>query len=293
MHTLAQNAVNILGKNGKKWIANLPSTIQLLADYWKLTNIVPVNNMSYHYVALATCNNSRAVVVKIGFETKVTAAEKRALTYFGNNNVSIQLIDYHAKYNALLLEQAIPGNSLKSFYPNDDKFVIDCYVDTVRKLLNKSPLNLDGFCHISDWLKKLDQFKSDKLPQDLLGKAIKLKNELLASITEEKLLHGDLHHDNILKHNDSWLVIDPKGIIGETEFEMAAFDFIHATELTDLVKANKLFHERVQSIAEKSDLNANRIKEWVFVRLVLSAAWYIESKEDPGVPIKLAKILMG
>ena len=132
MHTLAQNAVNILGKNGKKWIANLPSTIQLLADYWKLTNIVPVNNMSYHYVALATCNNSRAVVVKIGFETKVTAAEKRALTYFGNNNVSIQLIDYHAKYNALLLEQAIPGNSLKSFYPNDDKFVIDCGVSPVR-----------------------------------------------------------------------------------------------------------------------------------------------------------------
>jgi len=37
------------------------------------------------------------------------------------------------------------------------------------------------------------------------------------------VLHGDLHHFNILSSGDRWLAIDPKGIIGEPEFEPAAY----------------------------------------------------------------------
>lgn len=45
-------------------------------------------------------------------------------------------------------------------------------------------------------------------------------------------LHGDLHQDNILKQGNGWLAIDPKGVIGEAEFEIAAFDFMYIRELT-------------------------------------------------------------
>ena len=44
-------------------------------------------------------------------------------------------------------------------------------------------------------------------------------------------------------------------------------------------------------MAAKSNLSAERIKGWVLVRLVLSAAWHIEDNGDPSLAIKLAEIL--
>lgn len=43
------------------------------------------------------------------------------------------------------------------------------------------------------------------------------------NVKETFLLHGDLYPDNILSSQRGWLVIDPKGVIGEREFELAAF----------------------------------------------------------------------
>jgi streptomycin 6-kinase len=40
---------------------------------------------------------------------------------------------------------------------------------------------------------------------------------LLSSPCKQLVLHGDLHHDNILNDGNDWLTIDPKGIIGEAE----------------------------------------------------------------------------
>ena len=164
-------------------------------------------------------------------------------------------------------------------------------MDTVQKLLNKSLPNKHSFRHISDWLRAIDRFKSNQLPQYLLEKAIHLKNALLTSMRTEVLLHGDLHHDNILKNGDTWLTIDPKGIIGEPEFEIAAFDFIQAFELANDREAKELFLNRIKIIAEKSNLSAKRIRDWAFVRLVLSAIWYIEDNGDPSSAIKLARVL--
>jgi len=200
MKNLRKNAINILGKEGNIWLSHLPNTIEILADHWNLSSIHPVDNMTYHYVAKAMQGGSRPVILKIGFDKISIVNEKRALAYF-DGNASIQIIDYNQNYNSLLLQQAIPGViSLKSFYPHKDRFVIDSYVTTVKKLLAK-PLISRGyhFPHISDWLIAIDTVAPSQLPEYLLKKAMHLKNTLLASLNIEYLLHGDLHHDNIIK----------------------------------------------------------------------------------------------
>ena len=46
---------------------------------------------------------------------------------------------------------------------------------------------------------------------------------LCASQTSTRLLHGDLHHYNILRDGDrGWVAIDPKGVVGEVEYEIGA-----------------------------------------------------------------------
>ena len=52
-----------------------------------------------------------------------------------------------------------------------------------------------------------------------------------------------------------------------------------------------IFEERVNLLAQKANLNAQRIKDWAFVRLILMTAWYVEDNGDPSWAIKLAEAL--
>lgn len=287
MDTLIRNITGIYGEKGQEWFNNLPQIINFLCNHWQLTQLKPVSNMTYNYVAKAISKLNQSVVLKISCDEKTIIDEKEALKHFAGSG-AIQLIDYQDQYFAMLLEQAVPGVSLKTYYPQQMDIVINCYLQTAIRLhLKKLPTHFH-FKHISEWLKSIDNCHSDHIPKKLLYEAKILKNKLLASSHQQVLLHGDLHHDNVLQHGNEWLAIDPKGIIGEPEFEFAAFDFIHDSELNDNKNIQQLFDERLQLMAKKAQYNIQRIRDWVFIRLVLAAAWCIEDNGDPSWNINLA-----
>lgn len=290
MQKLTQNIIGIFGKKGKIWLDHLPLFVEQLRIRWNLSQLVPVDNMTYNYVVKAITNDNRRVVLKIGCDVKSIEHERLALKHFDGNG-SIKLMDDDKEYHALLLQQAVPGISLKSFYPAQADFVIDRYAETTKKLHAKPLPDNHHFAHIRDWLTAIDSVESGQIPENLLKKALRLKKELLESPGRQVVLHGDLHHDNILNDGNDWLAIDPKGIIGEPEFEAAAFDFIHSAETIHALDVQKLFGGRAALLAQKSNLSLQRIKDWVFVRLILAAAWSIEDKSDPGWDIEQARRL--
>lgn len=75
---------------------------------------------------------------------------------------------------------------------------------------------------------------------------------------------GDLHHDNILQNSDDearysfsdggWLVIDPKGVIGEQAYEVAAFIRNPIPELLTHDDAPTIIHNRITRFAELLEL---------------------------------------
>lgn len=290
MNTLTQNSINLFGEKGKHWISSLPHIVDELAMHWTLSQITSVDNMTFNYVAKAMTYTQEPVILKISCDPKSIAEEKLALEYF-NGNGSIQLIAENDKYHALLLQQAIPGMTLKSHYSSQPEYVMDCYIATMKKLHNPFLSNKKSYRHIQDWLKAIDELQDRYCPAHLVKKAITLKNELLSSMTNEIFLHGDLHHDNILKNDDQWLAIDPKGVIGEPEFEIAAFDFMYVDELVHQIDVKDIFEARVNILAQKADLNPQRIKDWVFVRLILMAAWQVQDNNNPTWAIQLAEKL--
>jgi streptomycin 6-kinase len=51
---------------------------------------------------------------------------------------------------------------------------------------------------------------------DIFSLSAETAHALLAAPREITVLHGDIHHDNILHFGErGWLAIDPKGLIGE------------------------------------------------------------------------------
>lgn len=286
MNRFEKTVTNTWGEIGKKWLKRLPSIITKLADHWSLQDIKPVKNMSYNYVALAMQHKNQPVALKISCDSKLIFDEYRALKHF-NGCGAIRIINIDKKNNALLLEQAIPGLTLKENPPTDIKTAYSIYQQIIKKL-SSQPHPKDHYIHAEKWCDAIDRIQDPRINQKLIDKAKELKSFLLSSSKKEYLCHGDLHFDNITQHNDAWLAIDPKGIIGETAFEAAAFDLIEENEWEDSHTIQEKITTRIGQFASALNIDKNRLLSWYFVRAVISAQWFIEDNGNPDNALRLA-----
>lgn len=172
MNTLEKNITSLHKEKGFQWLADLPNIINYLAAKWSLTDINPVGNMSWHYVAFAKQQNQKPVVLKIGCDEKVSQDEYRALHYFDGQG-AIQVLDYDADYSALLLACAIPGDLLTSTQ-NNIKNTIHIYADTVNTLLHRSAIPA-GFTHVSHWCCALDRINDSRISKQKVDLAMQLR----------------------------------------------------------------------------------------------------------------------
>ena len=103
-------------------------------------------------------------------------------------------------------------------------------------------------------------------------------------------MHGDLHHDNILKNGKSWVAIDPKGLIGESAYDAATFIYNPITELISVGDAVDVIKNRISIFAETFQLPSERIARWCFVKVVLAWVWSVEDNLNPDCFERLTAI---
>jgi streptomycin 6-kinase len=286
MNTFKQKVINTWGKKGENWLIQLQSIIKSLAQHWKLDNIKPVNNMSYNYVALAMQATKTPVVLKISCDAQLILDEYKALKHFDGHG-AIGVLDINKKHNALLLEQAIPGYLLKEYHPISIDDSIKIYAQVIQALSNQ-PLTANDFTHVNKWCEAIDRIKDQRINKRLVEKAIELKIFLLSSSEKEYLCHGDLHLENIVQQGEKWLAIDPKGIIGEMAFEAAAFDLVSNDEMQDMETLPEKIIARATQLSSVLNLNYDRLISWIFLRIIISAQWFIEDNGDPDKMLTLA-----
>lgn len=262
MNELEKNIISIHKDKGKEWLQNLPSLIVELANKWNLNNLKPVQNLSFNYV-LSGYQQQKPIILKISIEPLLN--EIAALKAFSNYGAAT-IIDYEEK--SILIERASPCTSLKSLNI-PDKIKICC---NITKTLHQSSIPKDHqFPHIRDQLAELD--RDFDIPKSILLRARELKDKLLQNSPPEILLHGDLHDDNILQNGDSWLVIDPKGVIGYPINEVWAFI--------------KDYQNDTLFVADYFGWSVNDVRDWYFVHLTLAAIWNIEDNISPNLFLDL------
>ncbi len=122
------------------------------------------------------------------------------------------------------------------------------------------------------------------------ARAAAVARELLASRREDAVMHGDLHHDNVLDGGPrGWLAIDPKGVIGERTFEYANL-FRNPTAAMALEPGR--MRRRAAIVLEETGLGRDRLLRWIFAYAALGAAWSLESghDQDAAVGLQIAEI---
>ena len=135
--------------------------------------------------------------------------------------------------------------------------------------------------------------KGFNIPIHYLHKARQLRDKLLATSSTPVLLHGDLHHDNMIQNGNDWIVIDPKGVIGEPAYEVAAFIRNPIPQLLAHHDASSIINRRITQFAEILKIPAHRIVDWCYVQAVLAWIWALEDGCDETYFKKLTEILWG
>jgi streptomycin 6-kinase len=139
---------------------------------------------------------------------------------------------------------------------------------------------------LSRWFRELEPAAARH--GGILPEAAATARELLGELRDVVVLHGDVHHGNVLDFGPhGWLAIDPKRLVGERGFDFANLlrnpDFETATAPGRLAR-------QASVIAEAAGLERVRLLKWVLAFAGLSAAWILGDGENPELDLAVAEI---
>jgi streptomycin 6-kinase len=276
---LARNVVDLFGDVGVAWLERLPSTIAECEERWCLVALPPLDGASYNYVAPAIRADGAEVMLKIGVPSPELVTEIEALLFYDGRG-SVFLLAADRSRGALLLEWLRLGASLWSV--RDDEEATRIAARVMRQLWPPAPPG-HSFPTVKRWAAGLARMRghfdgtTGPLPRALVQKAEGLFAELLDTMEDAVLLHGDLHQGNILSaQRQPWLAIDPKGIVGEPAYEVGALLRNISTRQLEQSQPRRLVARRADILAEELGFDRTRLLGWGLAQAVLAAWWCIE-----------------
>ncbi|HEX8708516.1 MAG TPA: aminoglycoside phosphotransferase family protein [Pyrinomonadaceae bacterium] len=276
---MRRNILLYFGESGRDWLAGLNTLIAETAARWAISLEQPFANLSINYVAPATRADGTQVVLKAGVPNREILTEIVALRRFDGHG-AVKLLEADAGRGVMLLERLLPGTSLLAL--EDDAEAVGIAAEMMRKLRAPVPPE-HSFPSVGDWFAGLARVRerfggsSGPLPAGLFALAEQVCARLLASMDEAVLLHGDLHQDNIVKSaRDSWLAIDPKGVVGEPAYEACAFLRNPLPQLLTEMDTRQVLARRVEQFCELLGFDRRRLIGWGLCEAVLSASWEID-----------------
>lgn len=263
-----QNIINIYGSKGQQWLEELPNIVKAIAQEWNLSDLKPVDNLSMNYVVSGK-QNLREIILKLSLDSDLIYREKTALIAFLEHG-AVPVLAHKDKI--LLLGKLSPATSLKTYLPARKAEALKIACKTMQKLHQAPFSKIIHLPSIEERFSLLD--KAWPVPSDSLILARKCRDHIFSNYHERKILHGDLHHDNILKDGDSWKIIDPHGVVGFSINE--AWAFVQDIE------------DDIPFIAKYFNFKLEDLQKCYFMHSMLSGLWAIEDNMDPKFWFNLA-----
>lgn len=278
----AKTIVGTFGAAGDEWLQRLPAILTQCAQRWSLTVMPHFSNLSYNYVAPARRADGTAAILKLGVPNAELRNEIEALRLYDGRGIC-RLLDFDLDLGALLLERLQPGVMLSTI--TDDEQAISLAAQVMRQLWRPAPPT-HSFPTVAKWAKGMERLRTTfdggtgPFPAKLVEEAERLFAELIPSMGEPMLLHGDLHHYNILTaEREPWLAIDPKGLVGESAYETGALlrNPFGIEKRPDLVQFTT---RRIDQLAAELHMDRARIRGWNVAQALLSVWWDYEDNGD-------------
>lgn len=265
------------------WLRTLGPALASWLETWTidLERVEPPD--TFNIVLFGTSPGIGDVVLKLSPPTFEAHAELAAVRESSGPGV-VRLIGADPSISLMMLERIRPGTELGAAGLSDEDATCIC----AAKLLEywREPTGAGDLIPLERWAKALlthDPAAHPHLPKDLLATGKTIAHELLSSPRSRTLLHGDLHHQNILRGPDgSWITIDPKGLIGERGYDIATWMMNPWGALKRDYYVD-IGNRRLDIFAEALGEDRARLAKWAVFHAALSLCWSLDAEqpEDP------------
>jgi streptomycin 6-kinase len=283
----ARSTIALHGDVGRLWLRELPRLVEQCEARWSLKIGPHFAPLSYNYAAPAEGPGGERLVLKIGVPVPELISEIEALRLFGGRG-AVSLVDSDANEGVLLLERLEPGTQLTPLREADDDAATSAAAEVMRKLWRRVPRD-HSFPTVADWGKGFRRMRehfggtTGPFSRRLVEEAESLFNELLESSAAPVLLHGDLHHGNILAAvREPWLAIDPKGLVGEPAYETGALLRNPLPQLFNWTQPVRTSERRIAQLSDELGCDRSRVRGWALAQAVLAGWWSYEDTGEGG-----------
>lgn len=199
---------------------------------------------------------------------------------------------------AHLLEYASGEDLIPMVQRGDDDRATAIIADLLHQLHMKpaatsKPLP-EGLTPLTIWFRALfDKAQADREAgqNSIYVRAARKAEEYLANPLDTRVLHGDIHHENIrYRPQRGWLLFDPKGLIGERTFD-AANVLRNPHNMPELVEDEARMLKTAATLARALRVETARVLDFTYLLACLSACWYLQDGEDPQFDLRIARIV--
>jgi streptomycin 6-kinase len=279
------------------WLERLPGMLDDWCARHRITLLPTSPPITYNLVLFGESPSVGDVVLKTSPSSPEVQSEIEALRQTAGHGM-VRIIDADPDVAIMVLERVEPGTMLDEMGLDDE-----AATHVAAQMMHafwRTPVRPDHLWPLETWARELLEYSPDRhphlpsIPQDLIDRGVALGRDLLGSQRNITLLHGDLHHQNILWGGDrGWVTIDPKGLIGERGYEVATWmmnKWGFPLQPDFLEKANR----RLDIFSEVLDEDRERLAQWSVFHSVLSLCWTLsdETPDDISNDIALLRSMM-
>ncbi len=214
------------------------------------------------------------------------------LMVWWNGNGAAKVLAHAA--GAILLERATGTRSLADMsWTGNDTQACRIICHAASRLHFSRNASTPALTPLHHWFS--DLAPAAKKHGGILTRCAAVANVLLSSPHDEVVLHGDLHHGNILDFGTrGWLAIDPKGLLGER-----GFDYANIFTNPDLAEPSRpvaiepeRFTQRVNIVSEIARIERQRLLMWIVAWCGLSSVWFLQEGDSATIPLRVAELAM-
>lgn len=276
---LLEKVHRFFGDEGRAWLPRLPDILDRCREKWGLRTGEMCPDMSINYIEFTHTSEGMPVALKVGVPHSEMFTEMEALRLY-DGHCATRFLDADRELGAILMQRVQPGTMLWKLGDNARETRIAAEV--MRDLSVPVP-KTHGLPTFRRWIERAFRLTrtewdlEERMPRDLLNRAEAAFEEIDRTKSGDVVLHGDLHHENILLDDErGWIAIDPKGVVGAPCLEVGRFLQNQIPSDFPMAQREKMLQDRVRILSDTLGYAPEVVAAGGLVDYVLSHCWSLE-----------------
>ncbi|MEF3302432.1 aminoglycoside phosphotransferase family protein [Paenibacillus sp. GYB003] len=280
----------ITGRFGQAFYEKASRDIETYADKWALTSFQLIPSYSANLVL--TCRSDRFgdAVLKIGGSSSGGASTEFYTLRQYNGRRFCKLFDADLANGVILEERVQPGRPLRDETSLEKRMAV---FSSLYNGLHEPPADAELYPTYAGWVGSITDHMSKRTDCRELYAYMKKAHDICLSVSAEysrrMLLHGDFHHDNILLGaGGEYVIIDPKGVIGDPVFDVPRF-ILNEFEDEITPELYEKINKVIAILENHLQIPDSILRQCVFVETAMGVCWSAEDGPAPGEYPKLVR----